>query len=96
MSSKFKLGELVWTYGIDECAERNIDFKNFVMRSLKYYSRCNWGDTCDEDKKLNDEAVKNGDERILAVYIYHKTNEKIWIVTEADRSVTTVLFPSEY
>lgn len=96
MTSKFKLGQIVCTYGIDDNMEMDCDFRTFVMRSLRYFKQCNWGDTCDEDKKLNDKAVKNGDERILAVYTYPKTKEKIWIVTEADRSTTTVLFPSEY
>lgn len=41
----------------------------------------------------NNEAVKNG-ERILAAYMYGDT--KIWIITEWDRSATTILFPEEY
>ncbi|MDE6020535.1 MAG: hypothetical protein K2H01_06040 [Ruminococcus sp.] len=49
----------------------------------------------DEDKALNDAAVKNGDERIFAAYI-DSTGRKIWIITEWDRSATTILFPSEY
>jgi hypothetical protein len=43
---------------------------------------------------MNDQAVKNGDDRIMGVY---PTDEgDIWIITEWDRSVTTILFPSEY
>lgn len=53
------------------------------------------GDTCDEDKEANNAAIKN-DEQILAVYKYPKTEEEIWIITECDRSVTTILFPHEY
>ena len=53
------------------------------------------GNTCPDDTKMNDEAVKNGDDRILAVY-EDKKYGKIWIITEWDRSVTTILFPSEY
>jgi hypothetical protein len=52
-----------------------------------------WGDVCDEDKKLNDEAV-DGEGRILSAYTVD--GEKVWVITEWDRSVTTVLFPSEY
>lgn len=53
-----------------------------------------WGEVGSEDKRLNDEAVASG-ERILSAYRM-KTGEKIWIITEADRSATTILLPSEY
>lgn len=53
------------------------------------------GDTCDEDKQVNEDSLRDG-ERLLAVYIYPETGEKIWIITEWDRSVTTILFPEEY
>lgn len=93
--SKFKLGQLVATRKVAERAETDLDFYDFVCESIRSYISCDWGDTCDEDKRMNDDAVKNG-ERILAVYIQRKTGEKIWIITEWDRSVTTILFPSEY
>ena len=53
-----------------------------------------WGDLCIEDRKANDEAVKEG-LRILSAY---KSTDgvKFWIITEADRSVTTALLPEEY
>lgn len=44
-------------------------------------------------ERLEDAAIKDND-RILAVYKYENTT--IWIITECDRSVTTILFPSEY
>lgn len=49
------------------------------------------------DKRANDDAVACGDARILASYKRpgHPT-QNIWIITEADRSATTVLFPDEY
>ena len=53
------------------------------------------GNLCPDDAKINDKAVKNGDDRILAMYEDEKYG-KIWIITEWDRSVTTILFPSEY
>lgn len=43
---------------------------------------------------MNDEAIAHG-ERILSAY-RTSTNERIWIVTESDRSVTTLLLPDEY
>lgn len=58
-----------------------------------------WGDVSDDDRKANDEAVKDG-ARILSSYTT-KTGAKVWIVTEAEddngqRAATTLLLPSEY
>lgn len=53
-----------------------------------------WGDLCDEDKQSNELALKNGG-RLLSVYRL-RTGSKIWIITEWDRSVTTVLLPEDY
>lgn len=53
-----------------------------------------WGDVCEEDRRLNDEAVENGS-RVLSAYAL-TTGEKLWVITEADRSSTCLLLPSEY
>ena len=91
----FKLGMTVITNGINDKMIADPDFRTFLMDSLEKFMDQDWGDTCEEDKRSNDYAVKH-DERILAVYIYPKTEEKIWIIIEWDRSTTTILFPSEY
>jgi len=49
---------------------------------------------CDEDKEANEQALALGDLRLFSSYTLPQS--KIWIVTEADRSATTVLLPSEY
>lgn len=54
----------------------------------------NWGFLCEEDWKENEFSLVNGF-RLFSVY-YVSLDEKIWIITEADRSVTTALYPSEY
>lgn len=95
MASKFELGTLVATASVDERMNSDKGFAAFVQTSLGKYVNCNWGDTCEEDKKTNEDALRNG-ERLLAVYKYPKTGETIWIITEWDRSATTILFPSEY
>ena len=53
-----------------------------------------WGDLCDEDKHLNDEAVAEGS-RIFSAFIA-KNGAKLWVITEADRASTTILTPDEY
>lgn len=94
MSLRFDLGRLVTTAGVHAAIEENPEFRAFVSKSFERYYMCDWGDTCEEDAKQNDESVENG-ERILAVY---KFNDRmtIWIITEWDRSTTTILFPEEY
>lgn len=92
----FKLGWVVSTRTVSTKAERDSLFRDFIKKSVERYSNCDWGNTCDEDAKLNDEAVKNREGRIFAEYIMEKSNERIWVITEEDRSVTTILFPSEY
>jgi hypothetical protein len=64
-----------------------------VLRSLARHMRGDWGDVCAEDKAANNAALRNGD-RILSVY--HSNETKFWIITEWDRSVTTILLPCEY
>lgn len=93
MDTRFELGFLVMTREV-ALRRENKDFDKFINDSIARYAQCDWGDTCDEDKMTNDYAVKNND-RILAVYKYNDTTT-IWIITEWNRSVTTVLFPSEY
>lgn len=90
----FKLGKIVVTNGIYEKMQQDIVFEVFVKTSLGRYSLCDWGNTCKEDSDSNNIALSLG-ERILAVY-EGANDDTIWIITEADRSVTTVLFPSEY
>ena len=61
--------------------------------ALDRFSRKDWGEMCDEDKQINEEALSTGG-RLMGSYPTCKG--KIWIITEADRSATTVLFPDEY
>lgn len=61
-----------------------------------------WGHVCVEDKAANDEAIRIGN-RILSAYPLDPGKpgkgwgeNTLWIITEADRSLTTLLLPSEY
>jgi hypothetical protein len=54
-----------------------------------------WGDLCDEDKERNDRGVTEG-ERIFSAYGPHDSEDRLWIITEANRSATTILRPDEY
>lgn len=88
------LDNLVCTRGIFDLMQEKTDFAKEIRQAYARYLDCDWGEMSEEDKKMNDAAVANGDERILASYI---TSEgKIYIITEWDRSATTILFASEY
>ena len=54
-----------------------------------------WGDLDDEDRAANDEALAHGD-RILSAYNNVAGHRTVWVITEWDRSATTVLLPEEY
>lgn len=90
------LGRLYTTRGVFEQMDQSPFFYDFVWKSLKRFVEHDWGEMAEEDKKLNDEAVKSGDQRVFAAYEDKDYDFKIWIITEADRLATTVLFPEEY
>ena len=90
---KFALGKLVMTKAVHERMILNSDFAAGVLSSLQRYINGDWGDLCESDKAENEKAIRNG-ERIFA--LYNIGSDKIYIITEWDRSVTTILFPYEY
>ena len=89
--AKFGFGRVLITPGAREalfCAEENVD------KYLQRHAVGDWGDLCPEDKEENDLSLAEG-YRLLSAY-HLSTLEKIWIITEADRSATTILLPDEY
>jgi len=93
----FRMGRTVMTMGIAERIDQDTAFAMHVAHSLERYAKCDWGDLDPDDAEMNDLALKNGDDRILAAYEHPEDPEyKIWIITEWDHSATTILFPDEY
>lgn len=90
---KFELGQLLVTRGINEKVQRNEYFGIEMLNCFSKYMKNDWGKICAEDKACNDHAVEHGD-RILAAY--DTCEGEIWIITEWDRSATTILLPDEY
>lgn len=87
----FQLGKLVGTPGaLDALVDADQDPAELLLRHVTG----DWGDLDDEDKKENELSVKEGF-RILSAYKL-ETGSKVWVITEWDRSVTTILLPSEY
>jgi hypothetical protein len=97
MNAKFRLGDVVVTRGaLKVLEEAGQDPRHF----LALHASGAWGDLDHEDRKANDRAILyEGDpdrqDRVLSSY-QTRTGTKIWIITEWDRSVTTILLPDEY
>ncbi len=90
-TAKFHLGQVVATPGVLEA------FQNTGQSPSEFLTRHvsgDWGDLCSEDKQANEEALNDGG-RIFSAY-HLSSDEKVWIITECDRSSTCVLLPSEY
>jgi hypothetical protein len=87
----FPLGQIVATPG---ALEAITDSNQTPLEFLRRHANQDWGEVDEEDKQLNDAALQDGS-RLLSAY---RTNKgvRLWIITEADRSVTTLLLPSEY
>lgn len=66
-----------------------------VNELLQRHLRGDWGELDEEDVLQNRLSIEHG-MRILSAYILPTTGVKVWVITEADRSVTTLLLPEEY
>jgi hypothetical protein len=97
MDVKFSLGQIVSTPGalraLGEAGQRPEHF-------LALHASGSWGDLHADDRKSNDQAIAHeGDpdrqQRVFSSYVT-RNNVKLWIITEWDRSVTTILLPNEY
>lgn len=85
---RFRLGRIIYTTN----ALRTLS--SGVAPCLLRHLAGDWGDLCDDDKARNDEALATGG-RLLSSY-KDDAGTKFWIITEADRSATTVLLPEDY
>ena len=103
---KFELGERVATASIGKAMSDDEAFMAFVVKCGVRYEDADWGEIeDDEDVDQNNEALEHGG-RLMGVYDVpealrrhvHPLSFKdcLWIITDADRSATTVLWPGEY
>ena len=88
---KFELGQIVGTLGAVEAFERT--GQNPVEFLTRHWTG-DWGDLEEEDKEENEFSVDR-ELRILSAY-HLSDGTRVWIITEADRSTTTLLLPGEY
>lgn len=93
--SRFRLGRVMTTPGADSRVSRAR-----ILQLLRLHGQGNWGACDEEDAATNERALTAGG-RILSVYPIdaarpYDGDNRVWIITEADRSATTVLLPEEY
>lgn len=90
---KFNLGKLYMSAQVSDRCATDLEFSKFILTSIKRHSVGDWGDLSSVDKLENEFSLG----KYLRLFSAYKSgSEKIWIITEADRSATTVIFPSEY
>jgi hypothetical protein len=94
----FELGRVVMTPGVEDLLDR---CPRLINRCLAAYTRGDWGVSA--EPPLSDEAVRSGEGRLFAAYPIDPARPSrgygentVWVITEADRSVTTLLLPEEY
>jgi hypothetical protein len=88
-SLKFPLGQIVITANANAQLESQA-----VNEGLIRHAAGDWGELCLEDARQND--LYFGDEGFRLLSVYGTGAKKFWIITESDRSVTTVLMPEDY
>ena len=97
MNLKFSLGRVVVTPGAIEALQ---DAEQTPDHFLDLHVSGSWGDLGVEDRQANERAIAHEDDpekrsRVFSAYRTGK-NVKLWVITEHDRSVTTLLLPAEY
>lgn len=90
---QFELGQIVMTNGVQDLIGGATAGFGDLRDIIRRHQEGDWGSMGAEDSAMNDEAVIAGD-RIMGAH--ELGGEKIWVITEWDRSVTTALLPSEY
>lgn len=86
---KFPYGRMVMTRG---AAEEIHEME--MLEAIRRHLSCDWGDVNQDDARMNEIALRDG-YRLFSVY-HTRAGKKFYIITEADRSATTVLLPEEY
>jgi len=85
----FRLGRIVATpNALEHITQEDI------LLGIKRHQASDWGDVKGGDREANDRALLDGS-RILSAY-NAANGTRFWIITEADRSVTTILLPEDY
>jgi hypothetical protein len=89
--AKFPMGQIVATLGaLSAMSESGQNPAEFIER----HAQGDWGELCADDCEANERALKSG-ARLFSRYMTTK-NHPLYVITEWDRSITTILVPEEY
>jgi hypothetical protein len=90
-TTRFALGRILATPGAINAMK---DAGESPLRLLKRHANGDFGNLHEDDVRANELAIRRG-MRVLSAYVL-STEERVWVITEADRSATTILLPEEY
>ena len=90
LEPRFPLGQTYATTAVTAWAEKS---EIYLTRYLRHHHCGEWGDLCGDDKVANEDAIAEGT-RIVSAYKINET--KIYVITEHDRSRTTIMLATEY
>src|SRR5215212_2376134 len=88
---KFQLGQVVATPGAIELL---VGAGRSPVEFIARHQNCDWGDLDEHDRLMNEQALLHGG-RLLSSYVV-SGDQRLWVITEASREVSTLLLPSEY
>ncbi len=92
IGARFALGQIFITPGAQEALELSGET---AIQFLRRHVSGDWGEVSEEDAQENEFSLREG-LRLLSAYRISQGQRTVWIITEADRSATTILLPSEY
>lgn len=102
LNGRFSTGMTVFTQTMNSWVNEDPENKKLVEYRRKYLEFCllrhvaaDWGKQCLEDFLTNEQSLRDG-ERLMSVYNSPEDDRTIWIITEWDRSYTTILGPIDY
>lgn len=91
-----QLGQLIMTASIAAWLETDGNRRAWIAQCIRRHRTGDWGDVHTDDAALNDAAAADGG-RLLSSYTYpDEDTTVVWLITEADRSATTILHPADY
>jgi len=103
--ARVDLGVVLVSRTLNADAERFRILRRFCAQALVRHAQGDWGDVCEQDRQTNEWALAHG-ARLVSVYKFPAqlpgadmqalASDRVWIITERDRSATTLLYPSDY
>jgi hypothetical protein len=94
--AKFPMGRTVATRAVAARMAEDLMFAQFATKCLVRHASGHWGNLGDEDKAANEKALSESLRLFSSYWFRGNEEDKLWVITEHDRSYTTLLFPSDY